>query len=346
MKSRMTIVDLAREAGVSKTAVSFAFNSPQRLSASTLKRILEKSEEMGYVPNPTARGLAMRSLGNWGVLIPQSLSGAFANPHFQELLQGIGSFCEKRRLNLTLIPPLEGCLFKAVRNAAVDGVITLGFVPTAPFLELLQKRNLPVVTVDSRIHSSIPSVTFEDEKAAGALFSQILARGFRRLHVLAFPQFQGEIQGSAGSRSTGRRLRGFKSALESADCREIAVTFGFSRVTAEAARDSLLAYSWPQGHPEVIVCLSDVQAAGAYLYAEAMGLRIPDDLSVTGFDGSSALQHLRPRLTTVRQPGALKGRLSAELLDAQGKDRTAVRHLIVKAKFIEGASLGLPVRAR
>jgi len=176
MKSRMTILDLAREAGVSKTAVSFAFNSPERLAPATLKRILEKAEEMGYVPNPLARGLARRSSGNLGVLIPQSLPEAFVHPHFQELFQGIGDFCERRQLSLTLIPPLEGCLITAVRNAAVDGVITLGFTPSDTFLDLLQKRSLPLVTVDSRVNSAIPSVTFRDESSAKDLLTQVLDR--------------------------------------------------------------------------------------------------------------------------------------------------------------------------
>lgn len=339
MKTRMTILDLAREAGVSKTAVSFAFNSPERLAPATLKRILEKSEEMGYVPNPMARSLARRSSGNLGVLIPQSLPEAFVHPHFQELFQGIGSFCEKRQLSLTLIPPLEGCLIKAVRNAAVDGVITLGFTPSHPFLDLLQKRSLPLVTVDSRVDSAIPSVTFKDQSSAQELLGLILDRGFRRLHILTFPPARQEIRGNAGSRSLTRRLRGFRAAVEASGLSDVVVTFGTSRVSPEDARDSLLGHHWDAGHPQVVICLSDAQAAGVYEYAEQRGLRIPEDLSVTGFDGSFVLRHLRPHLTTIRQPGFLKGRLAAGLMEDQWKNRAGVKHLVVKPEFIEGGSL-------
>lgn len=343
MKSRMTILDLAREAGVSKTAVSFAFNAPDRLAAATLKRILAKADEMGYVPNPLAQRLARRSSGNLGVLIPQSLPEAFVNPHFQELFQGIGAFCEKRQLSLTLIPPREGCLVTALRNAAVDGVITLGFTPSGPFLDLMHKRSLPLVTVDSRVDSAIPSVTFRDEVSARDLLARVLERGFRRLHILTFPPARQALRGNAGSRSLTRRLRGFNTALSASGASDAVVTFGTSRVDSHDARDSLLAHQWDQGRPEIVVCLSDAQAAGVYLYAEAQGLRIPEDLSVTGFDGSVVLEHLRPRLTTVRQPGFLKGRLAAQLMDeqwTQGK----VRHLVVTPTFREGASLGYPAR--
>jgi len=338
----MTILDLAREAGVSKTAVSFAFNAPERLAAATLQRILAKAEEMGYVPNPLAQRLARRSSGNLGVLIPQSLPEAFVNPHFQELFQGIGAFCERRQLSLTLIPPREGCLVTALRNAAVDGVITLGFTPSEPFLELMHRRSLPLVTVDSRVDSGISSVTFRDEAAAQDLLTRVLKKGFRRLHILTFPPARQALRGNAGSRSLTRRLRGFRNALDAAGVNDATVTFGTSRVDSLEARDSLLAHQWDEGRPQIVVCMSDAQAAGDYLYAEAQGLRIPEDLSVTGFDGSVVLEHLRPRLTTVRQPGSLKGRLAASLMDEQWKQPGKARHLVVTPTFREGASLGEP----
>lgn len=340
MKSRPTILDLAREAGVSKTAVSFAFNAPERLAESTLQRILAKADELGYAPNPLAQRLARRSSGNLGVLIPQSLPEAFVHPHFQELFQGIGAFCERRQLSLTLIPPLKGCLLTAVRNAAVDGVVTLGFTPSVPFLELLRKRDLPLVTVDSRVDRTIPSVTVRDEDAARSLLAHVLAQGFRRIHILTYPPAREEVRGNAGSRSLTRRLRGFKKAIEDHGA-DIELTFGVSGVNDEGAYRSLTEHRWDQGRPQVVVCLSDAQAAGVYRYAEAQGLRIPEDLSVTGFDGSQVLSHLRPTLATVRQSGFLKGRLAASLLEAQWKDRTAVRHLKVKTTYVAGGSLGL-----
>ena len=340
MKSRMTIVDVAREAGVSKTAVSFAFNSPERLAASTLRRILEKSEEMGYVPNPMARGLAHNSSGNLGVLVPHSLRQAFHHPHFQEFFQGVGDFCQQRKLNLTLIPPREGSMLQAVRNAGVDGVITLGFTPSVALLALLKNRGLPLVTVDSLV-GSVSSVTVQDQTSSQELLARILERGFRRVHILSFPRIQG-IRGNAGSRSLTRRLRGFLAALPSAPAQDLSVTFGSSLVSPQSARDSLLKQSWPEGHPQAVVCLSDSQAAGVYLYAEAQGLKIPEDLSVTGFDGSTDFRQLRPSLTTIRQSGALKGRLAAELLEDQWKGRNTVRHVLVGTRFIEGGSLGFP----
>ena len=340
MKTRLTILDVAREAGVSKTAVSFAFNSPQRLAPATLKKILEKAEALGYVPDPTARSLARRSSGSLGVLIPQTLPEAFVHPHFQEMFQGIGEFCERKELALMLIPPLQGCLLKAVRNAACDGVITLGFTPSETFLDLLGKRSLPLVTVDSRIDKSIPSVTFPDQQASRDLLRHVLAQGYRALHFLTFPTAPQEVRGNAGSRSLSRRLRGFREALDELTTENIHVTYGSSRVTSESACESLMNTRWEFGLPQVVICLSDAQAAGVYEFAEKKGLRIPEDLAVTGFDGSYSLRHLRPTLTTIRQPGSLKGKLACELLEDQWADRSKVRHLVVKSEFVAGKSLG------
>jgi len=339
MKTRLTILDVAREAGVSKTAVSFAFNSPQRLASTTLQKILAVAETLGYVPDPTARRLARRSSGNLGVLIPQTLPEAFVHPHFQEMFQGIGEFCERREFSLTLIPPLQGCLLKAVSNAAVDGVITLGFTPTDTFLGLMEKRSLPLVTVDSRIDSAIPSVTFEDFLASRDLLREVLGKGYRNLHFLTFSTAPVEVRGNAGSRSLERRLRGFRHALDELTSESIFVSYGASKVSSTSAYASLMNQSWEAGLPEVIVCCSDVQAAGAYAFAEKKGLRIPEDLAVTGFDGSQSLSHLRPQLTTVRQSGFTKGKLACELMADQWEDRKNVRHLVVKARFVPGMSL-------
>jgi alanine racemase len=100
-----TIGDVAHKAGVSRTAVSFAFNDPSRLSAGTLNRILRIADELGYYPNPLARSLTSKRVGVLGVLIPQGTATLFANPFFAELLRGIGLICDRQELAILLVPP-------------------------------------------------------------------------------------------------------------------------------------------------------------------------------------------------------------------------------------------------
>ncbi|HJX22520.1 MAG TPA: LacI family DNA-binding transcriptional regulator, partial [Steroidobacteraceae bacterium] len=118
---RVTIADVAGAAGVSKTAVSFAFNNPEKLGQATLERVLQVAHDLGYTPHPAARALSLRRSGTIGILIPQRLSTVFANQFLSELLQGLGELVEEHDLSLLLVPPLDGSLEGAIRQASVDG---------------------------------------------------------------------------------------------------------------------------------------------------------------------------------------------------------------------------------
>src|SRR2546428_6397134 len=160
--SRVTIADVAIAAGRLETAVSFAFNNPKRLGHATLERVLGVAEDLGYMPHPAARALSMRRSGTIGLLIPQRLSTVFANPFVSELIQGLGEQCEEHDLTLLLVPPLDGSLESAIRQASVDGFISLGLSPDDRALEVLARLGIPTVLVDSDNSSSYPTVNVDD----------------------------------------------------------------------------------------------------------------------------------------------------------------------------------------
>src|SRR3989442_12152765 len=116
--SRVTIADVAIAAGVSKTAVSFAFNNPENLGQATLERVLRVARDLGYAPHPGARALSMRRSGTMGGLVPQRLSTGFPNPFLSEVVPGPGEQCGEPHLTLLLVPPLGGRLESADRRAA------------------------------------------------------------------------------------------------------------------------------------------------------------------------------------------------------------------------------------
>ena len=118
---KVTIKDIAAKAGVSKTAVSFAFNKPDQLSEATLQRILAVAEELGYTPDPVASNLKTRQTGCIGLLVPQPLPLISRNPHMLAFIEGVGSTCHDAGLSLMLVPPLKGNLRRAIVRAAVDG---------------------------------------------------------------------------------------------------------------------------------------------------------------------------------------------------------------------------------
>src|SRR5258706_3481373 len=162
------MADVASAAGVSKPAVSFAFNNPEKLGQATLERVLGVAHNLGYTPHPAARALSLRRSGTIGVLIPQRLSVVFANPFVSELIQGMGEVCEEHDLTMLLVPPLDGSLEGAIRQAPVDGFISLGLSPDDEALDMLDRLGVPTVLGDSDVSSLHPTVNGADAAGAAA----------------------------------------------------------------------------------------------------------------------------------------------------------------------------------
>src|SRR5450756_1511933 len=192
--SRVTIADVAIAAGVSKTAVSFAFNNPEKLGQVTLERVLGVAHELGYAPHPAARALSMRRSGTIGVLIPQRLSTVFANPFLSELMQGLGELCEEHDLTMLLVPPLDGSLERAIRQASVDGFISLGLSPDDQALEVLDRIGIPAVLIDSEASPNHPAVTDDEEGGAEAAEMHVLEAAQREPALVVLPAARSQVE--------------------------------------------------------------------------------------------------------------------------------------------------------
>lgn len=307
--ARVTIADVASAAGVSKTAVSFAFNNPERLGEATLQRVLGVAAELGYTPHPAARALSMRRSGTIGLLIPQRLSTVFANPFISELIQGLGELCEEHDLSLLLVPPHDGSLEGAIRQASVDGFISLGLTGRDTALEVIDRMGIPTVLVDAEPSASHPAVNVDDEGGARQAAEHVLELGHRALAVVGLPPARGHVRDTP---TTARRMSGYKAAVEAAGAPQLhAVVSGISVAAGVRAFEAM-----PKGkaRPSAVLAMSDMAAIGIVSAATAAGLRVPEDLSVVGFDDIPAAAWTNPPLTTVRQPIVEKGRLAARLL--------------------------------
>jgi DNA-binding LacI/PurR family transcriptional regulator len=312
---RVTIADVASAAGVSKTAVSFAFNNPSKLGNATLERVLQVANDLGYAPHPAARALSMRRSGTIGLLIPQRLTTVFANPFLSELIQGLGELCDENDLTMLLVPPLDGSLEGAIRQASVDGFISLGLSPDDGALETLDRLGIPTVLVDSDASTHHPSVNVDDAGGAQAAARHLLDLGHRNLAVIVLPP----TRSHALTPTAARRLAGYRAALQVAGAPEPRmVTAGATMAAGAFAFEAL-----PKGkrRPTGVLAMSDMAAIGLMAAATAAGLRVPEDVSVVGYDDLPMAAWTTPRLTTVRQPIVEKGRLAARLLiqQLQGK---------------------------
>jgi len=308
--SRVTIADVAVAAGVSKTAVSFAFNNPEKLGHATVERVLQVADGLGYAPHPAARALSLRRSGTIGVLIPQRLSTVFANPFLSELIQGLGELCEKHDLSLLLVPPLDGSLEGAIRQASVDGFVSLGLSPDDRALETLDRLGIPTVLVDSDGSPNHPAVNVDDEGGAEAAARHLLGLGHRLFAIIGLPPTRDQ---AITTPTTTRRLAGYRAALDAADApAPHLVTAGVSMSAGARAFDAL-----PRGRstrPTAILAMSDMAAIGVMSAARAAGLVVPRDVSVVGYDDIPMAAYTSPALTTVRQPIVDKGRVAVRML--------------------------------
>ncbi len=334
---RVTISDLAEASGYSKTAVSFAFNDPTRISKRAFEIIMEAASQIGYVPNPMARNLSLQRHLSIGLLLPQQLDEVMLNPYIVEVLQGIGLECERTGYALTMIPLLHGSITDAIRGAAVDGLITLGMQAEMKAVEQIRLRKIPFVTIDGSVSPQMPGVVIDDERAAYDQMRLVLSLGHRQIALVPMPL---DLEGTSSVHRdiTGMRMNGYKSALA-----EIGLKLDGKEIRcypAECTREEGIAVSrklQDDGfEPTVVICMSDITAIGCMMGLRGRGLSIPDTISVVGFDGIDAGEIVEPPLTTLSQSGKQKGKAAAKLLFSLIKDnsvedyRITIPHSIIR----------------
>ena len=312
---KINISEIARRAGVSKTAVSFAFNDPSKLSETTAQRILDIAEEMGYSPDPVARSMSTGRTGTIGLLVPQPIPEVVRNPFIPEFLEGIGEVCTQQGLSLMIVPPLKGSMRRAIVNAAVDGFITLGLEEHKATMVVLRQRGVPFVTVDSEPIEGVPAINIDDESGAKAAMTHLLAMGHREIAILAIRSGkQGHYEEYEGT--LHYRMNGYLSALVehglSLDRRHIRLV---ECVCTEKGGYTCFTNLWKRkNRPTAILAMSDIIAVGVMKAAIDAGLEIPKDISIVGFDDIPLASMVSPGLTTIAQPLAKKGKFAAELL--------------------------------
>lgn len=318
---RATSKEVAEAAGVSRTSVSFAFNDPSRLSGATRDKILRIAAEVGYRPDPLARMLVNGRTHSLGILLPQDISQAMENPYYAQFLIGVGQVCNEEGYTLLLAPPLRNSMLEAIPYAAVDGFIVAGLERDRGEVAELERRGVPFVLVDSESTENLPSVEVDDRSGAAAMMAHLIELGHRRITVLAFDAGPdaGHDRGPEGFRGPlGRRMAGIDDALAAAGLSSDDV--GLQIVEAPCTRregyKAGLRILDEQNRPTVVFALSDILAAGVLDAAYELGLDVPSQVSVAGYDDQPEAVWLRPRLTTVRQPIEAKGRVAADFLVA------------------------------
>ena len=338
---RPRIADVARAAGVSKTAVSFAFNKPDRLAPDTAVRIRLVAEQLGYTPHPVARMLSQRETRTLGVLTPQALSVVFSNPFFGTFSEGVANAAEASGYALYFISPLNGSLASAMDRATVDGVVAIGLSEDHPEVEAIRRAGVPVVLVDSTALPDHGAIEVDDVSGARSAAEHLIGLGHRDVLVIGVepPAPSTTIQPES---VTGRRLRGYREAFDQVGMGipDDHVVVGPASIDGGVAA---FAGAWRDGHrPTAVLAMSDAMAIGAMRAIRDLGLLIPDDISVVGFDDVDLAQHVDPPLTTVNQPIRSKGEEAVRVLldEILHPERGVPEHCLLPTRLVVRGSTG------
>jgi DNA-binding LacI/PurR family transcriptional regulator len=312
-RDRATLATIAERLGVSRSTVSNAYNRPDQLSAELRERILAAAAELGYAgPDPAARLLRRGRVGAIG-LVQHSLRYTVGDAANRMLLDGVAEVCEEEGLALVLIDRRPPRLDRpdVLRNALVDGVIVHCDALDADRLRLIDERQLPTVVVDAEAIGDGLSVGIDDEGGARAAAQHVVDLGHRRVAILTLNSRSGDRPHLVSK----DRERGYLGPLDDAGCDTTVEPAGGLEWDEFAAmvRDVLRR----DPRPTAILAMSDDIAAGVVQVADEIGIAIPEQLSVVGFDDTPVASALLPPLTTVRQDHATKGRLAARMLLGQ-----------------------------
>jgi DNA-binding LacI/PurR family transcriptional regulator len=329
--ARVTLKTVAEHVGVSPMTVSNAFSRPDQLSAALREKILATAAELGYAgPDPAARTLARGATGTVGILFHGTPRDALSDDFGALFLAVIAEELGRGGLALTLLPNDGTPDVLPVRDVAMDGTIVYACGSTETSVEWLRRRHLPLVLVDQPPGDDYPTVNIDDRAGACAAAAHVVALGHRRIAVLNAGPATSVV--SDAWFVPRQRMQGWRDALGPAGIEPV-VRYVDKLADDEraAAAHELLARP---DRPTAVLCFSDSLAADVVRAAADLGLRVPADLSVVGFDDAPSARRARPALTTVAQDVVEKGTLAAAALvtavrrQREGEQQRVHHHLL------------------
>jgi LacI family transcriptional regulator len=310
MAKKVTIIDIARLAGVSRTTVSRVLNHRPDVDDETRERVLAIIEEQGFVPSITAAGLAGGQSHLIGMLVP-----SFSWPMIPELMRGIAEVVNDTAYELVLYTFNDEDFDKKrgnIINRLLATQLTAGILAVfpsraTPLLTRLYQQGLPVVVIDDQSEHSAPWVQPDNVTGAYMAVHHLISLGHRRI---------AHIQGPSEYLASHDRHQGYLRALQEAGITpdpDLVLEGDFLPPSGRACASKLFALP-PEKRPTAIFASTDQMAYGVLVAADEYGLLVPKDVALVGFDDDAPSAHVRPPLTTIRQPSFEMGRRGIELL--------------------------------
>jgi DNA-binding LacI/PurR family transcriptional regulator len=338
---RVTQLDIARLAKVSQATVSRVLSGDDRVEDDLRSRVVEVIRQHNYQPDVRARSLRLRRTGLIGLVLKRPNGGLGDDPFFAALVAGIMDYLcgEPYHLCVDVVTDeasQEGIYDEMLRTRRVDGLILVESEALDERIALLQRDKFPFVLIGNPQNEVIASVDNDNVRAGEMATEHLLAAGFRKIGFLGGPM---------GITVSEDRLAGYRRTMERAGrpCRVWHSPFG-----CEAARDESIGILASEDRPDAMVVLDDFMAFGAVLAARSLGLSVPGDLGLVGFNDSSLCNLLTGGLTSVNLGiGGIVERAVRKLLAIieSGECAEPIREIVPTEMCVRGSSLRVGVTA-
>ncbi|KAJ3193305.1 LacI family DNA-binding transcriptional regulator [Paenibacillus sp. FSL R5-0517] len=334
---KATIYDIAREAGVSIATVSQVINGKGKISEKRRAEIMEIMERLHYQPSAIAAALTGKQTYTLGLLVPD-----ISNPYFAELARAVED--RSRQLGYSVVicstdnkdERVERYL-NLLQQKRVDGMMIGTGIDNAEILSPLLQQSIPVALIARHMPSlSVHTVTIDDILGGALAAEHLLELGHTRVAVLSEPSKVSSSQ---------ERVRGFREALIKAGYTLEPTQIRESAADLSSAKKEALLLLREDDHPTGLFCCNDIQAIGALQAAKELGLRVPEDVSIIGFDNTILASVTSPPLTTVAQPIEELGHRAVDLLIEELKDeRKEPQKIVLKPELVIRDSAGRVLR--
>ena len=330
----VSIVEIAKAAGVSHSTVSRALRNSPLVSAATGERIRRLAQEMGYVPSAIGRGLATQSTRTIGLVVT-----TIADPFVAEVVRGVEELAMDRGYGLFLCqsgaqPQREIAAVRALHENRVDGVIVTSSRVGELYLPLLEQMKVPIVLINNeRAGQYVGFVAIDDVRGGRLATEYLLSLGHRHIAY---------ISGWPEARSSRDRLQGYGEALHrhGIAIHPGLVSAGNGRMDGgyEAMRHLLQACPCPTA----VFCYNDMTAIGALSALREAGLGVPVAMSLVGFDDIAMAAYAHPPLTTVAQPKYEMGQLAMRMLLNLLSNQERIQNVVLPGELVVRASCCAP----
>lgn len=338
MSSGVSIKDIAEAAGTTHSTVSRALRDSPKISEETRERIQDLAQEMGYTPNAVAQSLQTDRTNAIGLVVT-----SIADPFFADVVKGVEEVAQPAGFSVLLNsshndPDQEIQAIETFHRRRVDGLLVASSRVGSHYVDRMSQIDVPVVLINSEGKENLGflhSVTVDDQSGIRQAVRHLVDQGHRRI---------GYLGAQNRPLSNQRRKDGYVNALEENGIHpqeewiEIAPIIETEPENDVKAAEALMPNLFEAG-VTALLCFNDMVAIGALKACRGQEIRVPEDISIVGFDGIDMAAHVAPPLTTIHQPRREMGNIAMQMLDNL-IDGASVQNRVLAPRFVRRESTG------